>query len=157
MYSTVPSVLAANLGALMHILICVSLHGRIYIYIYIYIYICVCVCVCVCCMRVQAYLYGCVGRVNIHVYTWMSVSVELATFSRGGPEGSFFNNYYTKVYGRALFLSLDCSHFTLDPYLILLTVKQGSIFLVFGMTRPGIEPRSPGPLANTLLIRPIAR
>ena len=25
------------------------------------------------------------------------------------------------------------------------------------MTRPGIEPRSPGPLANTLLIRPMAR
>ena len=26
---------------------------------------------------------------------------------------------------------------------------------VFGMTRPGIEPRSPGPLANTLTIMPI--
>ena len=25
------------------------------------------------------------------------------------------------------------------------------------MTRPGIEPRSPGPLANTLLIRPMTR
>ena len=25
------------------------------------------------------------------------------------------------------------------------------------MTRPGIEPQSPGPLANTLLIRPMAR
>ena len=25
-----------------------------------------------------------------------------------------------------------------------------TIFKVFGMTRPGIEPRSPGPLANTL-------
>ena len=24
---------------------------------------------------------------------------------------------------------------------------------IFGMTRPGIEPQSPGPLANTLLIR----
>ena len=29
-----------------------------------------------------------------------------------------------------------------------------SIFKVFGMTRPGIEPRSPGSLANTLPIRP---
>ena len=28
-------------------------------------------------------------------------------------------------------------------------------FLVFGMTRPGIELRSAGPLANTLLIRPM--
>ena len=29
-------------------------------------------------------------------------------------------------------------------------VISSSIFKVFGMTRPGIEPRSPGPLANTL-------
>ena len=28
---------------------------------------------------------------------------------------------------------------------------SSTIFWVFGMTRPGIEPRSPGPLANTLL------
>ena len=47
-------------------------------------------------------------------------------------------------------------HFTLDPFLIMLNVKQGGIkyqFWVFGMTRLGIEPRSRGPLANTLLIR----
>ena len=31
---------------------------------------------------------------------------------------------------------------------------QVPFFWVFGMTRPGIEPQSPGPLANTLLIRP---
>ena len=49
-------------------------------------------------------------------------------------------------------------HFTLDSHLIVMSAKQGGIkyhfFLVFGITRPGIEPRSPGPLANTLLIRP---
>ena len=36
------------------------------------------------------------------------------------------------------------------------SAKQGSIkyhFLVFGMTRPRIEPRSRGPLVNTQLIR----
>ena len=41
----------------------------------------------------------------------------------------------------------------------MLSVKQGRIyyhFWVFGMTRPGIEPRLPRPLANTQLIRPIA-
>ena len=46
-------------------------------------------------------------------------------------------------------------HFTLDPYPIVLSVKQGRIkyhFLNFGMTRPGIERRFPEPLANTLLI-----
>ena len=34
--------------------------------------------------------------------------------------------------------------------------KSCRIFCVFGMTPPGIEPRSPGPLANILLIRPTA-
>ena len=37
----------------------------------------------------------------------------------------------------------------------MLSVKQGGIkyhFLVFGMTRPGIEPLFPGPLANTIFI-----
>ena len=38
----------------------------------------------------------------------------------------------------------------------MLSGKQGSIiFWVFGITRPEIEPRSPGPLANTVLIRPV--
>ena len=32
---------------------------------------------------------------------------------------------------------------------------SSTIFWVFGMTRPGIEPRSPGPLANTLTPRPV--
>ena len=48
-------------------------------------------------------------------------------------------------------------HFTLDPYFIMLGVKQIGInyyFWVFCMTRPGIESRSPAPSANTLLIRP---
>ena len=42
----------------------------------------------------------------------------------------------------------------------MINVKQGGIkyyFSVFGMTRPGIETRSPGPLANILLIWPMAR
>ena len=41
----------------------------------------------------------------------------------------------------------------LDAYLIMLSVKQGDIkyhFWVIGMTRPGIEPQSPTPLANTI-------
>ena len=51
-------------------------------------------------------------------------------------------------------------HFTLDTYLILLSVKQGGIkyhFKIFGMTRPGIEPRFPGSLTNTLPTRPVSR
>ena len=34
---------------------------------------------------------------------------------------------------------------------------SSTIFWVFGMTWPGMEPWSPGPLANTLLIRPVAQ
>ena len=33
---------------------------------------------------------------------------------------------------------------------------SSTIFWVFGMTRPGIEPRSPGPLANILTTRPMS-
>ena len=34
---------------------------------------------------------------------------------------------------------------------------SSTIFKVFGMTQPGIEPRSPGPLANILPTRPMSR
>ena len=62
---------------------------------------------------------------------------KVATLVEGDPKAPFFNSYYTKVYRRALILSLDYS--TL-PYHIMLSVKQGGIkyhFLVFGMTRLG--------------------
>ena len=42
----------------------------------------------------------------------------------------------------------------------MLSAKQGNIkyyFWVFGMTQSGIELRSPRPLMNTLLIKPMAR
>ena len=45
-------------------------------------------------------------------------------------------------------------------HFLMLSSKQGGIkyhFWVFGMTLPGIEPRSRGPLVNTRLIRPMAR
>ena len=76
--------------------------------------------------------------------------------SRGRPEGSLFNSYYTEVYRRALSFSLDCS--TLPSirtlYRWVLSKEESiTIFKVFGMTQPGIETRSPGPLANTLLTR----
>ena len=40
-----------------------------------------------------------------------------------------------------------------SPY----NAASSTIFWIFGMTQPGIEPWSPRPLANTLLIRPMAR
>ena len=71
----------------------------------------------------------------------MKIVSKVGDCSRGWPEGSFFDSYYTKVLGGAtLFPRL--LNFTLDPYLIMLSVKQGGIkyhFWVFGMTQPGIE------------------
>ena len=47
-------------------------------------------------------------------------------------------------------------HFTLDPYLIMLIVKQGSIkyhiFESLVWLHLEFEPRSPGPLANTVCV-----
>ena len=62
------------------------------------------------------------------------------------PQGSLL------LRGLCLLVGLSLLH---DPYLIMLSVKQGGIkyhFSVFGMTRPGIERRSPDPLENTLTI-----
>ena len=48
-------------------------------------------------------------------------------------------------------------HFTLYTYLIMPGGIKYHFFKVFGMTRPGIEPWSPRPLANTLPTRPESR
>ena len=80
--------------------------------------------------------------------------------SRGRPVGPLFNCYYIEVYGRALLLPLDCSTWPLIITLLCLVlskVASSTIFWVFGITRPGIEPRPPRPLANPLHIRPIAQ
>ena len=83
---------------------------------------------------------------------------KVSDLSRGWPEGSFYNCYYTDVLGRALFHNQDC--FTLPLIITLLCwvlrkAVSSTIFWVFVMTQPGIEPQSSGPLANTPLIRPI--
>ena len=71
--------------------------------------------------------------------------------SWGRLEGSRFNSYFTDVRGRALTPFPGLLHFTLDTNL--LNVSR-TIFWIFVITRPGIELRSPGPLANTLPTRP---
>ena len=55
------------------------------------------------------------------------------------------------MYGRALLLSLDCSTLLLIHSLycgVLSKEVPATIIEVFGMTRPGIEPRSPEPLGE---------
>ena len=97
-------------------------------HIYIYLYVCMCVCVCV-----------------------------LAHCSWGRPEVSLFNSYYIEVYGKSLHLSQDWSTYPWSiPYNAMLNLEVSStISWVFGMTRPGIELQSLGPLANALTILPI--
>ena len=100
------------------------------------------------CMIKKKYMCVCV-----HIYIYCKVSDR----SQGRPEDSLFNSYDTKVSGRALLLSLDCSTLPLIRTLycwVLSKEVSSTIFKVFGMTQPGIEPRSPGPLANILLTRP---
>ena len=82
--------------------------------------------------------------------------------SRGRPVGSLFNCYYTKLLRRVQVLYQDCS--TLPSILTLycwMLSKEVSrnIFKVFGITWPGIEPRSPRSWTNTprtkLMSRPL--
>ena len=80
--------------------------------------------------------------------------------SRDWPEGSLFKSYYNEMLGRVLLLSLDCCTLLLILTLwwwVLSKATSSTIFCVFGMTRPGIEPWSPRPLANTLLIGLVSR
>ena len=87
----------------------------------------------------------------------MSSKSKVCDRSQGRPKGSLFNSYYTKMQGRALLLSVDCSTLPLKRtlYCWVLNKKVSStIFKVFDMTRPGIEPRSSGPLVNPLPTRP---
>ena len=89
--------------------------------------------------------------------TWKHTKVKFGDHSRGQPEGSLFNSFYIKVLGRAVLLSLDCSALPLIRTLycwVLGKDVSSTIFKVFGMTWPGIEPKSPRPLANTLPTRP---
>ena len=68
------------------------------LYIYIYIFVCLC-------FFVSIYIHVCV-HVCVCVCEYIS---KVGDHSRGWPEGSLFDSYYTKVYGRAILLSLDCS------------------------------------------------
>ena len=117
------------------------------------------------------YMRG-VGKFWFQYYTWFSILrfhlpeifgilllivSKVGDCSRGQPEGSLFNSYYTEVWGRTILLSLDCSTLPLIHTLycwVLSKEVSSTSFKVFGMMQPGIEPRSPGSLANTLVTGP---
>ena len=84
---------------------------------------------------------------------------KVGACSRGRPESSLFNSYYTEVLWKAL-LFPGLFHYTRDTYLIMLSVNQGGInyhYRVFGMTRPRFELRSHKLLSNTLATRSMDR
>ena len=92
----------------------------------------------------SAYIYKYIYRRKVGDHSW------------GWLEGSLFNSNFTEVYGRALLLFLDCSTLPLMRTIycwVLSKEVSSTIFKVFGMTQPGIEPRSPGPLVDTLPTR----
>ena len=91
---------------------------------------------------------------SLYIYIYIYIYIhKVGDYSWGQPEGSLFNSYCTEVLGRARLLSLDCSTLPLIRTLYCWVLSKevlSTIFKVFGMTRPGIETRSLGPLANTL-------
>ena len=65
---------------------------------------------------------------------------KVSDLSQEWPKGSLSNSYYRGV-GEGAIPFLGLLHFTLDPYLIMLSARQGGIFFsVFGMTQPELNP-----------------
>ena len=98
--------------------------------------------------------------INLHSVIWFQVFLPninkvVGNCSWRWPEGFLFDSYNTKVERRVLLLSLDCSTLPLILTRVLSKVASSTIFWVLGMTWLEIEPRSPGPLANTLTVMPI--
>ena len=79
------------------------------------------------------------------------------TIVEGDQKAPFSIATTLRCRGRRLPLSLDCSTYPWSiPYNAEYWAEASStIFWVFGMNQPGIEPWSPGPLANTLTIMPM--
>ena len=81
----------------------------------------------------------------------MMSKINYGTVVKGDLKAPFSIATTPKFYGRVLLLlPLICSL----KYWVLSKEASSTIFGVFGMTQPGIEPKSPKPLANTLTIMP---
>ena len=80
-------------------------------YIYIYIYI---------------YIYGVVRGGSHHIYIYIYIYISWPTVAEGDPKAPFSMANTPMRWGRRHFFSL-ITPLTLDPYLIMLSVKQGGI------------------------------
>ena len=100
-------------------------------------------------------LHGSVCDLGFMLYAFIKqyiyIYCKVCDHSWGRPEDSLFNSYYTGLYGRVLLLSLDCTTLPLIRTLYCWVWSKevsSTIFKVFGMTRSGIEPKSPGPIGE---------
>ena len=78
-------------------------------------------------------------------------NVKLATVVEGDQKASFWIATTPRCRGGRYFFLKHCSILPLIRTLycwVLSKEVSSTIFKVFGMTRPGIEPRSPGPLSE---------
>ena len=93
-------------------------------------------------------------NINLSLSLYIYIYISCLTVVEGDPKASFSIVTTPRCRGgRYSFLWI--APLTLDLYLIMLSAKQEGIkynFWVFGMTRPGIELRFPGPLASNLTI-----
>ena len=93
------------------------------------------------------------------MYTHAYKKVKLATIVKGDRKAPLSIATAPKCRGRWLLLSLNCCILPSIRILycgVLSKEVSGTLFKVFGMTRPGIEPRCSRPLANTLPTRPMS-
>ena len=70
------------------------------------------------------YLSSNISSTEIYIYIYIYIYIKLANGSQGRSEGFLFNTYHTEMQGRALFW---IAPLTLDPYIIMLGVRQRGI------------------------------
>ena len=96
-------------------------------------------------------LYGEDRTIHFRLYIYIYIYISCLKVIEGDSKASF--SIATTPRCKSEWCSFPLiAQISLDPYLIMLGVQEGGIkyhLWVFGMTRPGIEPRSPEPLANT--------
>ena len=105
-------------------------------------------------------LWGYVIAYNyIYIYVFCVSKVKLATFVAGDLKAPFSIATTSRCRDRRYSIPRIASlcPWYLPYNAVLSKAASSTIFWVFGMTLPGIEPWSPGPLANTLLIRPMTQ
>ena len=97
------------------------------------------------------------GRKIASFMVWVAASIKLSPLVKGDSKVLFSIATTPRCRGRRFsFPWIAPLYSWSSPYNAVLTKAAPSIiFWVFDMTRPGIEPRSPGPLGNTLLIKMI--